>query len=91
MLATFLNALFVITKKNFGAPCRSLVSTYLNKMLRGSESPMVLQNFCRGIIAVMPKFVTADRDVSIQSLEHAGKLFCVGIVPQRLFMLNVAT
>ena len=26
---------------------------------------MLMQNFWRGIIAVMPKFVTANRDVSI--------------------------
>jgi hypothetical protein len=40
----------------------------------------------RGIIAVMPKVVTADRDVPMQWLEHAGKLFCVGNVPHRPFM-----
>ena len=33
--------------------------------------------------------MTADRDVSIQSLEHAGELICVGIVPQSVFKLPV--
>jgi hypothetical protein len=39
----------------------------------------------------MPEIVTADRDVPMQWLEHAGKLFCLGIVPHSAFMLNVAT
>jgi len=60
-------------------------------MLRESYSPMISQNFCMSIIAVMSKTVTADRNVPMQWLEHAGKLFFAGIVPHRAFMLNVAT
>jgi hypothetical protein len=52
---------------------------------------MLLHNFCNGIVAVMQKIVTVDRDVTNQWLEHAWKLLCVRIVPHRAFMLKVAT
>jgi hypothetical protein len=39
---------------------------------------------------VMSKIVTAHKDVPMQWLEHTGKLFHVGTVPHRAFMVNVS-
>jgi hypothetical protein len=89
VLATFLNAHYVITKRYFGMPCHILVFIYLSKMLRGSWSLMLSVNFCIGIIAVMQFSVSAHRVVPMEWLEHGGNLCCVGTVEHRAFMWDV--
>ena len=50
---------------------------------------MLSKSCCIGIIAVTQSIVSAERDVPIQRLQHAGKLYFVGIVAPRAFTLDM--
>jgi len=78
------NVVFQIAMLDFGI--------YIpEQMLPGSESLMPSKNCCIGIVGVKQSIVPAQRDLTMQTLKHAGTLFCADIVAHRALMLNVET